>query len=383
MKKLLFICNDFIGSAMAGPGIRYWEMAHALAHKGIEVVILAKHIESNLSAGCLTFLGKTSFRNLIKWVRCTECVIQPGRPLPILLALLFRKKIVFDQYDPVIFEFMERKTGSVFEIIQKKMMLVLWKMRQRIILRVGNVFLVANERQKDFLIGQIAVLGYTKKLDSVTVLPFGLPDTKPVKTHPVLRGKKIKKGDFLLIWGGGIWDWFDPFTLLHALSKIQSKRDDIKVYFPGLIPPSPASRKMTVVEEFLTKTKNLGLLETTVFVNTEWTPYAQRADYLLEADAGISLHKDSFETRFAFRTRILDYLWAGLPIIASQGDCWADIIGKQGIGITVVPEDVNDVVAAIVRMADDGSFREHCRKQIPPVAKEYAWSALTDRLSVR
>ena len=233
------------------------------------------------------------------------------------------------------------------------------------------------------MIGQIAVLGYTKKLDSVTVLPFGLPDTKPVKTHIVLRGKKIKEGDFLLIWGGGIWEWFDPFTLLYALSKIQSKRDDIKVYFPGLMPPSPDSRKMAVVDEFLTKTKNLGLLETSVFVNTEWTPYEQRADYLLEADAGISLHKDSFETRFAFRTRILDYLWAGLPIIASRGDCWADIIGKQGIGITVAPEDVEDVVAAIVRMADDGLFREHCRKQILPVSKEYAWSALTDRISVR
>jgi glycosyltransferase involved in cell wall biosynthesis len=380
MKKLLFVCNDFIGSAMAGPGIRYWEIAHALTNKGSEVVILAKHIESNFSADRLTFLGKTSLRNLVKWVRFTDCVIQPGRPIPILLALLLRKKIVFDQYDPVIFEFMERKAGSVSEIILKKVMLVLWKIRQRIILRAGNAFLVANERQKDFLIGQMAVLGYTKKLDSVTVLPFGLPDTKPVKTRSVLRGEKIKDGDFLLVWGGGIWDWFDPFTLLRALSKIQSKRDDIKVYFPGLMPPSPDSQQMAVVEEFLTKTKNLGLLETSVFVNTEWTPYERRADYLLEADAGISLHKDSLETRFAFRTRILDYLWARLPIIASKGDCWADIIEKQGIGITTAPGDINAVVAAIIRMVDDKAFRERCREHVPVVATEFEWNTLIERL---
>lgn len=148
------------------------------------------------------------------------------------------------------------------------------------------------------------------------------------------------------------------------------------------MPPSPDSKKMTVVEKFLAEAKRLRLLETAVFVNMEWTAYERRADYLLEADAGISLHKNSLETRFAFRTRMLDYLWAGLPIIASQGDCWADSIEKQGLGITVAPGDVDAVAAAIIKMADDGLLREHCRTQVSKVAAEYEWNTLIDRLKI-
>jgi glycosyltransferase involved in cell wall biosynthesis len=365
---------------MAGPGIRYWELAHALARKGHEVVILARHIERNFSSNQVAFLGKASFRNLIVWIRRTDCVVQPGRPMSILLSILFQKKIVFDQYDPVIFEFLNIKARSFRENIRKKLMLLLWNIRQRIICRFGHVFLVANDKQKDLLLGQLSILGYTNKLDSVTVLPFGLPDKEPVKNRPVLRGTKINDTDFLLVWGGGIWDWFDPFTLLQALSVIQSQRNDIKIYFPGLRPPNPDSQKMTIGEKFLAEANRLRLTGNTVFMNDEWTPYDQRADYLLEADAGISLHYDSLETRFAFRTRMLDYLWAGLPILSSKGDCWADAIEKHGLGITVPPKDVDALVAAIMRMAGDKPFRERCRKHVLEAAGAYRWSTLAERL---
>lgn len=365
---------------MAGPGIRYWEMAKALKRKGHEAVILAKHIESGFSSNDVTFIGKTTLLNLITWTWRADSVIQPGRPLSILLSCLFRKKLIFDQYDPVIFEFLERNPISLQGRIRKRLMLLLWKIRQRIILRFGDIFLVANEKQKDFLIGQTAILGHARKLASIIVLPFGLPEAGPIKKRSVLRGTKVKDTDFLLVWGGGIWDWFDPFTLLLALAKIQAQRDDIKVYFPGLMPPSPDSRAMSVVETFLSETKRLGLLENAVFVNAEWTPYDQRADYLLEADAGISLHKNSLETRFAFRTRMLDYLWAGLPIIASQGDSWADIIEKQSLGITMEPGDVDAVMSAITNMADDAAFRSECRRRAQKIAGEYRWDHLVEAL---
>ena len=381
-KRILFICNDHIGTAMAGPGIRYWELAHALQRKGHEAVILSRHLESGFTGGSIAFIGRASISNLITWIRRADYVIQAGRPMPILLSLLFRKKLIFDQYDPVIFEFLEKKSGSFQEELRKQLMLLLWKVRQRIILRFGDGFLVANEKQKDLLIGQMTILGHKNKLDSVTVLPFGLSQEPPVKTRSVLRGTRIKDSDFLLVWGGGIWDWFDPFTLLRALLKIKARRDDVKAYFPSIMPPSPDSRKMAVVDEFLAEARRLGLLDSTVFVNSGWTPYEQRADYLLEADAGISLHKDSLEARFAFRTRILDYLWAGLPIIASKGDSWAELIEKRGLGITVAPGDVDGVVMAITKMADDGLFRMRSSERVQAVAEEYQWDVLAEKLQI-
>jgi glycosyltransferase involved in cell wall biosynthesis len=365
---------------MAGPGIRNWEMARAFERKGHSVAILSRYLEKDFLVDGAIFVGNASFFNLIRWTWRSDYVVQTGRPLSILLSSLFRKKSIFDQYDPVIFEFLERKPVGFADRLLLRTMLFMWKIRQRLILRFGERFLVANEKQKDLLIGQMTILGLLDKLTAISILPFGLSKAKPYKNHTVIRGSKIKETDFLLVWGGGIWDWFDPFTLLDALSKLAGQREDIKVYFPGMNPPSPDSRKLAITDAFIKKAGALGLLDTVVFVKSSWTAYAERADYLLEADAGISLHRDSLETRFAFRTRMLDYLWAGLPIIATKGDSWADIIEQKGLGITVDPEDADGVANAIVKIAGDHQFRNSCKEHIRTLAADYEWDKLAENL---
>ena len=62
-----------------------------------------------------------------------------------------------------------------------------------------------------------------------------------------------------------------------------------------------------------------------MFFNEGWVDYDDRQNYLLESDIGVSTHLDHIETAFSFRTRILDYLWASLPIVATAGDSFADI----------------------------------------------------------
>ncbi len=383
MRSFLFICNDHIGARMAGPGIRSQELAQALARKGHKAALLARRVDPGASGEGLSFVGRASFRNLVARIRRAEIVVLPGRPLAILLCILFRKTIVFDQYDPVIFEFLERRASSLGAKIGKGLLLFLWRMRQRLIIRFGDAFLVANEKQKDFLIGQMALRGRGERMERIAVLPFGLPDAGPVKKKRVLRGTVIADTDFLLVWGGGIWEWFDPFTLLAALAEIAKTRSNIKAYFPGIRPPNPDSRKMAVTEAFLAEARTQDLLDRIVFVNKDWTPYADRAEYLLEADAGISLHKDGLETRFAFRTRILDYLWAGLPVIASQGDGWAEVIEREGIGTTVPCGDAGAVARAVTALADDRSARAQCRENAQRIAASYSWDCLADRMPFR
>ncbi len=56
-----------------------------------------------------------------------------------------------------------------------------------------------------------------------------------------------------------------------------------------------------------------------MFFNDGWVEYAQRQNFLLEATLGVTTHFDSAETRFSFRTRALDYLWAALPVVDYGG----------------------------------------------------------------
>ena len=70
-------------------------------------------------------------------------------------------------------------------------------------------------------------------------------------------------------------------------------------------------------------------------------------NYLLDADLGVSTHFEHVETAFSFRTRILDYLWAGLPIVSTDGDTFAGLIKAHDLGAVVPPEDVDALAEAI------------------------------------
>ena len=48
--------------------------------------------------------------------------------------------------------------------------------------------------------------------------------------------------------------------------------------------------------------------------------------------SAVSAHFDDIETRFAFRTRLLDYFWAGLPIVTTDGDVLGDLVLEAALG---------------------------------------------------
>ena len=142
----------------------------------------------------------------------------------------------------------------------------------------------------------------------------------------------IGPDDKVILWGGGIYNWFDPLTLLRAVDKLRSRLPNVRVYFLGIRHPNPDVGEMRRTIETLELSDELGLTGTHVFFNDDWVEYDDRPNYLLEADVGVSTHLDHVETAFSFRTRVLDYLWAGLPVVATQGDALAGVIESRGAG---------------------------------------------------
>lgn len=126
--------------------------------------------------------------------------------------------------------------------------------------------------------------------------------------------------------------------------------------------------------------QELGVYNETVFFNHACASYQDRGSYFREVDIGISTHFDNLETRFSFRTRILDYLWAELPIIATKGDYFSDIIDEHELGITVDPKQPEQIKAAILRMTDEQGFRERCRANIRRIREQFEWEAVMQPL---
>jgi glycosyltransferase involved in cell wall biosynthesis len=253
-------------------------------------------------------------------------------------------------------------------------------------LALGDFFLCASERQRDFWIGALHTAGRinprTYAADPtlrslIDVVPFGLPDQpppEPGRQPAVMKGVRhgIRASDHILLWAGSILDWQDPQTLVRAVASISRRREDIKLFFMGTRHPNPAVPPMRAVQESIAVARELGVLDTFVFFN-DWVPYADRWRYLIEADLGLSTHHDHLETALSFRTRMLDYLWAGVPIVCTAGDVFASLVIERKLGLVVAPDDVEQLAAAIERLVDDTGERARCRTRLLELADVFRW----------
>jgi glycosyltransferase involved in cell wall biosynthesis len=137
-------------------------------------------------------------------------------------------------------------------------------------------------------------------------------------------------------------------------------------------PPSTAGQAVAFARE-------RGLEGRCVHFNYGWVPYEERQSWLLEADIGVSAHHDHLEARFSFRTRVLDYLWAGLPIVVTRGDSMAELAEREDLGRTVDFEDDAAFARACAALLDDAERRTATQRRVLAVADSFRWEQAARR----
>ena len=86
------------------------------------------------------------------------------------------------------------------------------------------------------------------------------------------------------------------------------------------------------------------------------------------------------ETYLSFRTRILDYLWAGLPIVATVGDSFGNILDEEGIGHGVAPEDVDALVFALEDLLYNSETAAQVKTRVRQYADAFRWEKVLEPL---
>jgi glycosyltransferase involved in cell wall biosynthesis len=184
----------------------------------------------------------------------------------------------------------------------------------------------------------------------------------------------------VIVWAGGLWDWLDPLTLIRAVATLARSRPNVRLLFMGGRTPSPHVGEMGVAAAAEALARRHDPDGRTVLFNRGWVPYEERGALLLEADIGASLHHRTVESRYAFRTRILDYIWAGLPMVVSGGDALGDQVGRLGLGYTVPEGDPDSVAAALAELLDDEGARSSRAERFAVARAEMAWSRAVEPL---
>lgn len=382
-RRILVITGDSVGKKMAGPAIRAWHIAKLLSEEH-EVRLLsmtrADSLDDAFEVGVISHHRPSSVMVHEDWA---DVIIVQGHALALFPALESSQKVlVVDVYDPLHLEQLEQGRGKVLELWNKQVNDATEALNHQLL--IGDFFLCASERQRHFWLGQLAGLGrinaYTYSRDSeldslIAVAPFGISSTDPVKTKPAIRDviPGIGADDKVIVWGGGIYNWFDPGTLIRAVAEVASTHPDIRLFFMGVKHPNPDVPEMEAVAEARVLSEQLGMTNKHVFFNESWVPFNDRQNYLLEADLGVSTHFQHVETTFSFRTRILDYLWAGLPILTTEGDSFGDLVEKERLGASVRERDQSALVTALTTLLYDPVAIQDARSNVARVRQDFVW----------
>jgi len=378
-QRVLIVSPDTFGRKMGGPAIRAWEMAkHLVAVAQVRLVSIKDSSLTHPDFDVLT-ADDDELRRQVDWA---DVVIAQGEVFALHPWLVESEVIIVaDVYDPLHLEVLESAKdegpeGRSFLVKYCVDMLTTQ-------LRRADFVICASEKQRDFWLGHLGSLGRispeTYDADRslrtlIDVVPFGVSGDVPTQTRHAIRDAVdgIGADDKLIIWGGGVYNWFDPLTLIRAVHRLSQRHPEVKLYFLGMTYPNPAVHESRMAVEALQLAKDLGVVDTQVFFNMDWTDYDDRINYLLDADLGVSTHFNHIETAFSFRTRILDYLWAGLPIVATDGDAFAPLVRDNGLGAVVPAEDVDALVAALEQtlFVDD---RAALAENVRAFSQTFAW----------
>jgi glycosyltransferase involved in cell wall biosynthesis len=382
--RILIITPDVLAQQMAGPAIRAFQIAAELIRDDPEhrvtLVSTASCSITNDQFDC-RFVG---WHRLGRFARDYDVLIVQGFATYHAPALLRGEQIVvIDLYDPLHFEQLEQLKDVEPAMRRTTIDLTVRVLNEQAVR--GDFFLCASDEQRHLWLGLLGAFGRINPLNYdadpslqslIAVCPFGLSPEPPSHPEPVLRGvvPGIGPDDKLMLWAGGVYNWFDPLTLLRAVHLLAARRPDLRLFFMGMAHPNTDIGVMSMADRTRELAAELDLVDRHVFFNEGWVPFDQRGGYLLEADLGVSTHYRHAETSFAFRTRILDYLWAGLPVVATEGDTFGRLIALEGLGIAVPERDPAALAAAIETALYDADFAAACRAAVVAIRPEFTWA---------
>lgn len=365
---------------MSGPAIRALELGKAIsgAH---EVRIVSTAGEGGTPEGMTVHDAPTAMA-LRRHQRWSDVLIVQGL---VLRAHPWLRRVgtilVVDLYDPFHFEHLELSRDHSRRARRDESAFVTTAVIEQ--LRRGDYFLCASEKQRDLWLGHLAATGRinpsTYERDPtlrslIDVVPFGLPTEEPRAVRPVLRNviPGIGSDDQVVLWGGGLYPWFDPALVVRSVAAL-APRLPVRLVLPGGVHPNPNAPPMHTLTEVTDLARELGVLGRNVFILDKWVPYHERAGLFLEADVGVTTHRDHLETRFSFRTRVLDYIWTLLPVVATAGDVMADLIAREGLGATVEAGDAAALTEALATALTSDQWRRSAKANLTRLRPSLTW----------
>lgn len=343
MTRVALVSSEPVRPRMAGIGIRYFELARRLPERGVDVVLVSPAEPEETAALSLPGVEIRRFERgrLADVLHGCDAAVAQGQLANDVVLELPQLPVAIDLYDPWLVENLSYAATLGLDPYRNDHATWVLQMSR------GDFFLCSSEEQRTFYLGFLTALGRVnpeilrRDPDLETLIapvPFGVPDELPPH-RPVLPPRE--PGERRLLFGG-LYDWYDPWTLLEALEKL-----DVPNWTLLLIRnPNADSTPQRLLAEVEARCRKLGWWGSRVQA-LDWVPAERRYDLLRDVDLVVAPHTPSLETRLSLRTRFLDALAAGCPVITSEGGTMSRLLREHGAGWVVPTKDAEALTRAL------------------------------------
>lgn len=251
-------------------------------------------------------------------------------------------------------------------------------------LQDADILLCASDRQRDYYTGVLAALGqispsrYAGVTRKLLTVPYGIFEEQPTASSNPCKALASSAG-FRLLWFGAVYPWFDIDALLGAAEMLHQECD-VHLIMVGYRNPFNCHPDFVAKGEALKDAvENRGL---GAFVHLhEWISFEERANWYLDADLIVTFNADGLENRFAWRTRLVDYVWSGAAIATNGGDPLGEDLILRGAAARLNTRSARDLSEDLRRLIESPETLAEMRRQLCEYKSQLHWSNVVQPLS--
>jgi glycosyltransferase involved in cell wall biosynthesis len=344
MSRVLLVCPEPLGHGHpAGVGIRFLEIEKVLRADGHTVTLLSAPVAA---------------ADIVRHSAESDVAVVQGHIANDFFAHAHPIPTVVDLYDPFIIEnlhYHESRGAEVFTHDHATLVNALLR---------GDFFLCASEAQRLFWLGMLLAVGRLNpaafesdpNLETlIRIAPFGVPPPR----------ERAAPGEPRVLFGG-VYDWYDPILAIDAIAIARESLPQISLTFTKH--PNPQLTPQGKLAAAMQHVKRKGF---DAFVRFEpWFGYEGRAEFFDRFALAMLTFPQTLETDLSMRTRVYDYLWAGLPIVTSSAPGTDDLLKRYRCGIVVSDAAPRAYASAILQaFAQQNAMREGARDFV----REHQW----------
>ncbi len=243
------------------------------------------------------------------------------------------------------------------------------------ILEAGDVFSVCGQPQRHMTVGELAMAGRlnarTFGYDFVKVVLPGGPSSLAESASPGLAEEwreRLGKDAFVALWCGGYNTWTDVETLFTGLDAAMTQNPNLHFVSVGA---STYDAPDNVYERFGKLIAESPHRER--FHLLGWRPWSEVGEYYRLANVGLNLDAMHYETEFGTRTRLVEMMAAGLPVLTTLGSELSELLDGWGAASTFAVGDADALRWHLVSLSTEDDLLERMRAA--------ARTAITKKLS--